>query len=209
MSVRIKFCGITRVTDAQAAVALGADALGFVFYPPSPRAITPAAAADIVRALPPFVCKVGLFVNAVPETVAATVETAGLDIVQYHGDETPDDCARATRPWIKACRVRAGLDLAATCASYGAAAAWLFDAYDEQLYGGSGRSFDWDLLPVDQRRPVILAGGLTADNVAEAVRRTAPYAVDVSGGIEAAKGIKDQDKMRKFIAEVKRVERQT
>lgn len=209
MSVRIKFCGITRVADAQAAVALGVDALGFVFYPPSPRAITPSAAADIVRALPPFVCKVGLFVNAAPETVAATVETAGLDIVQYHGDETPVHCARATRPWIKAFRVRAGLDLAATCAPYGAAAAWLFDTYDEQLYGGSGRSFDWDLLPAAQRRPVILAGGLTADNVAEAVARTAPYAVDVSGGIEAAKGIKDQDKMRKFIAEVKRVERQT
>ncbi|MGE0859432.1 MAG: phosphoribosylanthranilate isomerase [Gammaproteobacteria bacterium] len=209
MSVRIKFCGITRVADAQTAVALGADALGFVFYPPSPRAITPSAAAAIVRALPPFVCKVGLFVNAAPATVAATVETAGLDIVQYHGDESPEDCARAPRPWIKAFRVRADLDLAAACAPFGAAAAWLFDTYDEQLYGGSGRSFDWGLLPAERRRPIVLAGGLAPDNVAEAVRRTAPYAVDVSGGIEAAKGIKDQDKMRKFIAEVKRVERQT
>ena len=209
MPVRIKFCGITRGEDAQAAASLGADAIGFVFYAPSPRAITLAAAAAIARDLPPFLTKVGLFVNAAEHEVEAACDTVGLDVVQYHGDETPADCARAPRPWIKAIRVRPELDLAAECARYADASAWLFDSYDERLYGGSGRPFDWRLLPGTHRRPIVLAGGLDADNVALAIRRTAPYAVDVSGGIEAAKGIKDHDKMRKFIAEVKRVERQT
>lgn len=209
MPVRIKFCGITRAEDAQAAVELGADALGFVFYPPSPRAVTVAVAAAIVRDLPPFVTRVGLFVNATRSEVERTCAEASLDVVQYHGDEAPEECAQAPRPWIKAIRVRPALDLATECERYARASAWLFDSYDEKLYGGSGRSFDWGLLTATHRRPVILAGGLTPDNVGEAIRRTAPYAVDVSGGIEAARGIKDHDKMRKFIAEVKRVERQT
>ena len=206
MPVRIKFCGITRAADAAAAVSLGVDAIGFVFYAPSPRYIELEQAAAIARALPPFVCKVGLFVNERAATVEQTCAAVGLNVVQYHGDETPQECARALRPWIKAIRVRPELDLAQECARYAAASAWLFDSYDEQLYGGSGKRFEWDLLPHTHRRPIILAGGLTPDNVGEAIRATAPYAVDVSGGIEAAKGIKDHDKMRTFIAEVKRLE---
>lgn len=206
MQVRIKFCGITREVDAEAAVALGVDALGFVFYAPSPRHVEPARAAAIVRALPPFICKVGLFVNAPGAEVARIVETVGLDVVQYHGDETPADCAQAPRPWIKALRVRPELDLAAAGSAFGAASALLYDAYDPALYGGSGKAFDWSLLAAAGRAPVILAGGLTVDNVAEAVRQTRPYAVDVSGGIESAKGVKDHDKMQRFVAEVRRIE---
>ena len=209
MPVRIKFCGITRGEDAQAAVSLGADALGFVFYAPSPRYVDVARAAAIARELPPFVCKVGLFVNASAQEIDDACRRVALDVVQYHGDETPDDCARAPRPWIKAIRVRADLDIARECARYGQASAWLFDTFDDKLYGGSGKAFDWQLLPAHSRRPIILAGGLTPDNVGQAIRTTAPYAVDVSGGIEATKGIKDHDKMRKFIAEVKRCECQT
>lgn len=209
MSVRIKFCGITRAEDAQAAVKLGADALGFVFYAPSPRCVDVAQAAAIARELPPFISKVGLFVNAQAAEVEDTCRAVGLDVVQYHGDEAPEQCAQAPRPWIKAIRVRADLDVAAECARYAQASAWLFDTYDDSLYGGSGKAFDWDLLPRRHRRPIILAGGLTPDNVAQAIRSTAPYAVDVSGGIEAAKGIKDHEKMRKFIAEVQRCECQT
>ena len=209
MSVRIKFCGITRAEDAQVAVKLGADALGFVFYAPSPRCVEVAQAAAIARELPPFVSKVGLFVNAAAEEVENICRAVGLDVVQYHGDESPEHCAHAPRPWIKAIRVRPELDIVAECRRYAQASAWLFDTYDDKLYGGSGKAFDWALLPQQHRRPIILAGGLTPDNVGQAIRSTAPYAVDVSGGIEAAKGIKDHDKMRKFIAEVQRCECET
>ena len=209
MSVRIKFSGITRAENEQVAVRLGADALGFVYYAPSPRCVAVATAAAIARALPPFVSKVGLFVNAPADEVHATCHAVGLDVVQYHGDESPAHCASAPRPWIKAIRVRPELDIAAECLRYADASAWLFDTFDEQLYGGSGKAFDWQLLPRQHRRPIILAGGLTADNVGQAIRSAAPYAVDVSGGIEAAKGIKDHEKMRKFIAEVQRCECQT
>lgn len=208
-SVRIKFCGITRAEDAQAAVSLGAHALGFVFHAPSPRCVQVAQAAAISRALPPFVSKVGLFVNASADEVENTCRAVGLDVVQYHGDESPEHCAQAPRPWIKAIRVRPELDIVAECRRYAQASAWLFDTYDDKLYGGSGKVFDWNLLPQQHRRPIILAGGLTPDNVGQAIRSTAPYAVDVSGGIETAKGIKDHDKMRKFIAEVQRCECET
>lgn len=209
MSVRIKFCGITRAEDAQAAAKLGADALGFVFYAPSPRCVGVAQAAAIARELPPFVSKVGLFVNAAADEVEDVCRAVGLDVVQYHGDESPEHCAQASKPWIKAIRVRPELDIVAECLRYAQASAWLFDTYDDKLYGGSGKAFDWALLPQQHRRPIILAGGLTPDNVGQAIRSTAPYAVDVSGGIEAAKGIKDHDKMRKFIAEVQRCECET
>ena len=209
MSVKIKFCGITRAEDGEAAAALGADAIGFVFYAPSPRYVDPERAARIAARLPPFLCKVGLFVNAAATTVADIVATVGLDLVQYHGDESPHDCSQAPRAWIKAIRIRAEMDVGAECARFNAARAWLLDSYDDTLYGGSGKQFDWALLPATYRRPIILAGGLTPANVGAAIRASRPYAVDVSGGIEAAKGIKDYDKMQKFIAEVKRVECET
>lgn len=209
MPVKIKFCGITRAEDGAAAAALGADAIGFVFYASSPRYVEPAQAARIARQLPPFLCKVGLFVNAPPAFVTDIVNTVGIDVVQYHGDESPLDCQQGPRPWIKAIRIRPTLDLVAECARFATADAWLFDGYDASLYGGSGQLFDWERVPGERARPIIMAGGLTPDNVAAAIRASRPYAVDVSGGIEAAKGIKDHEKMRKFIAEVKRVECET
>lgn len=206
--MKIKFCGITRADDAAAAVALGVDALGFVFHAPSPRHVTPEVAAGIVRGLPPFLTKVGLFVNAEAALVARIVDTVGLDVVQFHGDESPAECARAPRPWIKAIRVRPDSDLAAAGQAYAAAAALLYDTYDDAVYGGSGRAFDWALLAARGERPAILAGGLTPANVGDAIRRVRPYAVDVSGGIEAAKGRKDRVKMSDFVREVRRVERE-
>ena len=208
MPVKIKFCGITRAIDADAAVALGVDALGFVFYADSPRYVEPSTARAIIRRLPPFICTVGLFVNADADSVARIADTAGVALVQYHGDESPTRCAAGPWPWIKALRVRAGMDVAAECARFEGASALLFDSYDRTVYGGSGAAFDWTLIPPERHCPAIVAGGLNVDNVAAAILATAPYAVDVSGGIESAKGIKDHDKMKKFVAEVKRVDSQ-
>ncbi len=204
--VRIKFCGITSRGDAEAAVALGVDALGFVFYPPSPRCVSAADAARIIAGLPPFVSKVGLFVNATPEEVAETVAHTGIDTVQFHGDESPELCRAAPRPWYKAIRVDEQTDVAGAMAAYAGASAVLVDARDPHLYGGSGRTFDWSLLPAARQVPLILAGGLTVANVASAIRAVGPYAVDVSGGIERSKGVKDADKMKQFVREVTQLE---
>ncbi|MEX2479793.1 MAG: phosphoribosylanthranilate isomerase [Gammaproteobacteria bacterium] len=206
MRVRIKFCGITNVDDALAAVALGVDALGFVFHAASPRHVTPAVAAAIIERLPPLVCKVGLFVNAPAATLRETIAQTGIDVVQFHGDETPAACRDAPRAWIKAIRVQAHTDIAAATRGYAGAAAILLDAWDKTVYGGSGNTFDWARVPAELGRPLILAGGLTPENVSEAIRRTRPFAVDVSGGIEAAKGLKDREKMQKFVTEVHNVE---
>lgn len=205
--VRIKFCGITSAADAMAAVALGVDALGFVFYEPSPRFVTPAAAASIIQRLPPFVTAVGLFVNATPQEVRQVADSAGIHVLQFHGDETGEYCRGFDRPWIKAVRVRAPADVTAGAAAYAGARALLLDAYDDARYGGTGRTFDWSAVPVGLELPVILAGGLSAANVAAAIRTVGPYAVDVSGGIESAKGVKDPEKMKKFVTEVARFER--
>ena len=202
---RVKICGITRVEDGAVAGARGADAIGLNFYPPSPRSVDLETAAAIRRALPPFVTAVGLFVNADRETVEESVERVGLDMLQFHGEESPEDCGEFGMPYLKAVRVVEAVDLRAHGQRYAAAAALILDTPDEKLWGGSGRTFDWDLVPTDLALPVILAGGLTADNVAEAVRRLRPYAVDVSGGVEASPGIKDPVKIGRFIDEVNRV----
>ena len=201
--VKIKFCGITRLEDAEQAVAFGADALGFVFFEGSPRYIDPRAAADIIRQLPPFVCKVGLFVNTETERVTEIATATCIDLVQYHGDETPANCEAGPKAWMKAIRVKKDLDLAAEAARYSRARAIFLDAYDATAYGGTGRQIDWQTIPQGLPRPVILAGGLTADNVAEAIRVVQPYAVDVSGGIESAKGVKDLTQMQRFISAVR------
>ena len=206
MRTRVKICGITRPEDGREAARLGADAIGLVFYPPSPRAVTPARAAAIVRELPPFVTTVGLFVNADAGTIAAAVEAAGLDLLQFHGDESPADCAGHGRPWIKALRMAPGLDVAAEARRYEGARGILLDAYRPGVPGGTGETFDWERIPADLDLPLILAGGLAPANVAEAVRRVRPWAVDVSGGVEAQKGIKDAAKMAAFIDEVRRVD---
>jgi phosphoribosylanthranilate isomerase len=204
MRTRIKICGITRREDALRAVELGADAIGLVFYAPSPRAVTPAQAAAIVERLPPFVTRVGLFVDAASEWISEVLQTLPLDLLQFHGEETPATCAGHGRPWIKAIRMRESVDLAHEMQQYSEAAGLLLDTYKTGVPGGTGERFDWDRIPPELRSRIILAGGLNGRNVEQAVRRIRPYAVDVSGGVEAAKGVKDADKMAAFIAGVKR-----
>ena len=199
---RIKICGLTRAQDVRAAVAHGADAIGFVFYASSPRAVSIAQAAELVALLPPFVASVGLFVNATADEVNCVLERVPLQLLQFHGDEVEADCARFGRPWIKAARMRAGVDLVEFASLHPGASGILVDAFVEG-YGGGGKTFDWSLIPRGFGRPLVLSGGLDADNVAEAVRRVRPWAVDVSSGVESAKGIKDAAKIAAFIAGVR------
>ncbi len=203
---RIKICGITREQDLLAAVAAGADALGFVFYDKSPRNISEQRAAELMRAVPPFVTSVGLFVDPTAEMVREVLAQVPLDVLQFHGDESPQFCAQFGRPYLKAIRVRPGVDLVECAARYAAAQGLLLDAYVQGVQGGTGKSFDWGLIPRDLSLPVILSGGLHAGNVAQAVRTVRPHAVDVSSGVEAEKGIKDAAKVAAFIKEVKSVE---
>ncbi|WP_447590819.1 phosphoribosylanthranilate isomerase [Aquipseudomonas campi] len=202
-AVRSKICGITRVEDALAAAAAGADAIGFVFYEKSPRAVTVEQAQRIVAALPPFVTTVGLFVNAGRDALREVLASVPLDLLQFHGDESQADCEGHNRPYIKALRVRAGDDITAQMAQYPSASGILLDTFVEGVPGGTGEAFDWALVPHDLPKPVILAGGLSPENVRAAIARVRPYAVDVSGGVEASKGIKDADKIRLFIREVR------
>lgn len=192
--------------DALAAAEAGADALGFVFYARSPRAVTPEAAREMALALPPFVNRVGLFVDAAPETVAAILEAVPLDLLQFHGDECPADCVSFGRPYIKAVPMAEGLDPLAYMDTYPHAAGFLLDSHGNGKMGGTGQTFDWDRIPRDLRRCLVLAGGLNPDNVAEAVRRVRPWAVDVSSGVEARPGIKEPARMQAFVNEVKRVD---
>ncbi|WNW14122.1 phosphoribosylanthranilate isomerase [Pseudomonas sp. DTU_2021_1001937_2_SI_NGA_ILE_001] len=202
-AVRSKICGITRIEDALAAVEAGADAIGFVFYAPSPRAVSVAQAKVIMAALPPFVTTVGLFVDASPCELHETLEALPLDLLQFHGNESPQACEGYHRPYIKALRVKPGDDLLAACRAYARARGILLDAYVPGVPGGTGERFDWSLIPADLPKPVILAGGLDPDNVAQAIARVRPYAVDVSGGVERSKGIKDHDKVRAFVDAVR------
>lgn len=202
-AVRSKICGITRIEDALAAVEAGADAIGFVFYAKSPRAVSVQQAQEIIAALPPFVTTVGLFVNASRCELNEILDALALDLLQFHGDETPDDCIGYRRPYIKALRVRAGDDIAAMCAAFKGASGILLDTYVEGVPGGTGEAFDWSLVPQGLSKPIILAGGLSADNVAQAIARVRPYAVDVSGGVEQGKGIKDHGKIRAFMQAVR------
>ncbi|TCW29065.1 phosphoribosylanthranilate isomerase [Gulbenkiania mobilis] len=200
MSVRIKICGITTPQDAQEAARLGADAVGLVFYPPSPRNVNPDQARAIVRALPPFVSVVALFVNPSREAVEAVLAACPVDILQFHGEESPDFCRSFHRPYLKAVRVRPGTDFSALAAAYADARGLLTDAFVEGVHGGTGTTFDWSLLPEERPLPLILSGGLDERNVAEAVRRVRPDAVDVSSGVEKSKGIKDVARMAAFIS---------
>ena len=203
---RVKFCGITQYEDAVAAVALGVDALGFVFYGPSPRNIGVEQAAAIIAKLPPFVCKVGLFVDADIDTVRSILDAVPIDIVQFHGNEAAVLCEQAGRPYIKAIRMAPDVDLHAEAEQYASASALLLDAYTADAVGGTGLAFDWARIPRSLSMPVILAGGLTSANVAGAIEAVGPYAVDVSSGVERSRGVKDPDKMKQFMIEVKSVE---
>jgi phosphoribosylanthranilate isomerase len=203
---RIKICGITRVEDALIAASSGADALGLVFYAPSPRYVSIERALEICAALPPFISKVGLFVNADSATVSEVCSRVALDVLQFHGDEAPEYCAQFGMPYLKAIRVRPGMDLLQCALQFKDAQGLLLDAYKEGMPGGTGATFDWNLIPGYLPRPVILSGGLDADNVAAAIKQVRPYAVDVSSGVESQKGIKSAAKIRAFINEVKRVQ---
>ncbi|MFC6335357.1 phosphoribosylanthranilate isomerase [Pseudomonas sp. CCM 7891] len=202
-AVRSKICGITRIDDALAAVEAGADAIGFVFYAKSPRAVNVQQARAIIAALPPFVTTVGLFVNASRCELNETLDAVPLDMLQFHGDETASECESYQRPYIKALRVKAGDDIAASCAVFATARGILLDTYVEGVPGGTGEAFDWSLIPEGLSKPIILAGGLCADNVMDAIKRVRPYAVDVSGGVEQSKGIKDHGKIRAFMQAVR------
>ncbi len=203
---RVKICGITRVADALAAAQSGADAIGLVFYERSPRHVTIQQAVQLAAALPPFVTVVGLFVNAEAAQVREVLAQVPLDLLQFHGDETPEYCAQFARPYIKAIRVKAGVDLLQCASDFCGARGLLLDAHVEGIPGGTGATFDWSLIPQALPLPVILSGGLDAGNVAAAVERVQPYAVDVSSGVEASKGIKDAAKIAAFINEVKRAD---
>jgi phosphoribosylanthranilate isomerase len=200
---RIKICGITRIEDARAAVELGADAIGLVFYAPSPRSVAIEQARALIAAIPPFVTVVGLFVDPARDEVESVLRDCRLALLQFHGGEAPDFCSGFGLPYIKAARVRPDADLVQYLAPYRAAQGWLLDAYHGQLYGGTGESFDWNLIPRELARPVILSGGLTPENEGAAVRQVRPWAVDVSSGVESAKGIKDAARIAAFIAGVK------
>lgn len=201
---RIKICGLTRAEDMQVAIEAGADALGLVFYPPSPRFIDPEQAVRLAGMAPPFVSVVGLFVNAEARQVSELLAAVPIHLLQFHGDEDEAYCRQFGRPYIKAARMRPGLDLLQYAASFPSAQAILVDAFVEG-YGGGGKSFDWNLIPNSMSKPLVLSGGLDADNVGEAIRRVRPAAVDVSSGVEAAKGIKDADKIRSFITAARAV----
>lgn len=197
--VRVKFCGITRPEDARIAVSLGVDAVGLVFYPPSPRSLSISRAIDVVAELPAFVSRVGLFVNPEPEWVDEVQSRLSLSCLQFHGEETPEECARYKLPYIKAVRMKPDIDLRKTCVTYTSSSGILLDSYKKGTKGGTGEVFDWSRIPHELSAQLILAGGLTTANVAQAVSVVRPYAVDVSGGIEASKGIKDHNKMNEFM----------
>jgi phosphoribosylanthranilate isomerase len=205
---RIKICGLTRDQDVLTAASLGTDALGLVFYEKSPRHVAVEQAAKLARAVPPFVTVVGLFVNPSVDYVREVLAIVPLDVLQFHGEETPEFCGQFSRPYLKAIRVRAGVDLVQCAARYAGAQGLLLDAFVEGTQGGTGESFDWSLIPHDLPLPVILSGGLHAGNAEAAIGQVRPYAVDVSSGVEAAKGIKDAAKIAAFIQEVKNVDLQ-
>ena len=199
MRTRVKICGITRVEDALEAIKQGADAIGLVFYAKSPRNVSAAKAAEIVSSLPAFVTVVGLFVDAEPAFIQEVLSVVHLDLLQFHGDETPSECRQYSLPYMKAIRVKSGTNLVQYAADYADAKALLLDAFAEGVPGGTGLVFDWSLIPQNLSLPIVLAGGLNAENVGLAIEQVRPYAVDVSGGVEANKGIKDVAKIAAFM----------
>ncbi len=200
--IRVKICGLTRVKDAEIAAQLGADALGMVFYPQSSRCITVEKAAEIVKSLPAFVTTVGLFVDSSRQEVEEVLAKVPLDVLQFHGEEEPAFCRSFFRPYIKAIRVKQGVDLISQAQRFISAQGLLLDAWHPQVKGGTGQCFDWAYIPPNLPLPVILAGGLTPDNIQTAIRQVRPFAVDVSSGVESEPGIKDSKKMAAFIQEV-------
>ncbi len=205
LRTRIKICGLTRTEDVVVALDAGADALGLVFYPPSPRFVDLEKAATLARLVPPFVTTVGLFVNAEPQVVRETLAAVPLNLLQFHGDEDESYCRQFDRPYVKAARMKPGVDLLQYVSAFSSAQAILLDAFVDG-YGGGGKVFDWNLIPRSLPKPLILSGGLDAGNVGEAIVRVRPAAVDVSSGVEAAKGIKDAGKIHAFVSAARAAE---
>ena len=203
MATRIKICGITRGQDAVVAAELGAHAVGLMFYEDSPRFVSLDKAREVIEVLPPFVTRVGVLVNPEEQQVRAILGELSLDLLQFHGDEPPQFCAQFGLPYIKAVRVKKGKDLLQYASRYRDAKGLLLDAHNERSYGGTGEAFDWSLIPGNLPLPIILSGGLNAANVARAIRQVRPWAVDVSSGVESAKGIKDAAKIAAFIKEAR------
>ncbi|MEQ9396730.1 phosphoribosylanthranilate isomerase [Haliea sp.] len=199
----VKICGITSSADARAACEAGADALGLVFYAPSTRCVTPEQAREIVAAVPPFVAIVALFVDETVATIQRILECVSVDCIQFHGAETPAFCDQFQRPYLKALRMRPGVDIGEVASGYSSARGLLLDSWQPGVPGGTGQTFDWTAIPAVLPRPLVLAGGLDEHNVAAAIAGVGPAAVDVSGGVESAPGIKDAGKMRRFIAAVR------
>ena len=206
MPTRIKICGITRIEDALTATRLGADAIGFIFWPKSARFISPAKAREIVDELPPFVSAVGVYVDPEEGWVEESSNIARLSLLQFHGDESPEFCDQFSLPYIKALRVREGVDLLQYEDWYSSARGLLLDTYTEGMPGGTGDTFNWDLIPQGLTVPLILSGGLHPGNVTMAIKRVQPWAVDVSSGVESAKGIKDAEKIADFMRGVRHSE---
>jgi phosphoribosylanthranilate isomerase len=207
MRTRVKICGITSAADALAAARHGADAIGLIFYPPSPRRVSLERAREISSSLPPFVARVAVFVNPGADEVRDVMEACRPDLLQFHGEETPEFCRAFRTPYLRAVRVRPEVDLVKFLSPFGDAVGWLLDAYRQELYGGTGEAFDWDLIPRSLPRPLVLSGGLDAENVGAAVQRVRPWAVDVSSGVEAGKGVKDERRIAAFIAGVRNADR--
>lgn len=206
-ATRIKICGITRVQDAQVASAEGADAIGIVFYPPSPRFVADLALArDIALAAGPLVTVVGLFVDPEPAELTAVMNAVPLHMLQFHGNESVGFCQQFARPYMKALRMKPGADISGQAATYDGTGGILLDAYRKGVPGGTGETFDWSGVPSDLAQPLVLAGGLTPENVSEAIRVAKPWAVDVSGGVEAAKGIKDAALVARFCQAVRAID---
>lgn len=208
MRTRVKICGFTRAEDGVIAAGLGVDAIGLVFYPPSPRNVSIEQAVAIVKALPAFVSVVGLFVDAEPDFINQVLQQVSIDCLQFHGDESPDACRLYGKPYLKAIRMKPDTNLTELAEHYADAAGLLLDAYHPGLQGGTGSGFDWELIKHQGGLPIILAGGLTPENAALAVQQVRPYALDVSSGVESAKGIKDAAKMAEFIKKTNRATEQ-
>lgn len=206
MRTRVKICGITSVADGLAAARHGADAIGLIFYPPSPRLVPLDGAREIATSLPPFVARVAVFVNPSDAEVDAVIRACRPDLLQFHGEESPEFCRGFGLPYLRSARVRAGVDLLEFLSPFGDAAGWLLDAFRQELYGGTGEAFDWDLIPQHLGRPLVLSGGLDAANVGAAIRRVKPWAVDVSSGVESAKGVKDERRIAAFMEAVSRAD---
>ncbi len=201
---RVKICGLTRIQDVTTAIESGADALGFVFYSPSPRAVTVSQAKPLIQVVPAFVSVTALFVNPTAEEVQSVIDSVRIDLLQFHGDEDDGFCRQFNKPYIKAIRVRQASDMVEACVRFPGALSLLLDSYKPGVPGGTGETFNWSLIPKDLSKSIILAGGLTPSNVSTAIAEIAPYAVDVSGGVETSKGIKDASKIEAFMYEVYR-----